>query len=179
MKVYSETLDPSETKDYAFDWTPKLAPDELVTSHVVTFIDAAGTTSPQDSVTSPFSKVWLAGGVHGGRVIYTIVATTNQGRTIDDAFAVDVVDNAIGPVELTEADRIRSEIAAAKVLRAKLVAGDVIEDFMRDGRRVRRKLPSLKEITDTIVTLERELAEAVALASGQKRRRPIALAWRN
>lgn len=36
MELYSETLDPSETKDFAFDWSPKLATSENVTSQAVT-----------------------------------------------------------------------------------------------------------------------------------------------
>ena len=179
MQVYTETLDPNENKDYSFDWTPYLASGENVASHVVTFIDAAGTTSAQNSVASPYSRVWLTGGTHGGRVIYTIRATTDQSRTLEEALAVDIVDTAIGPVEQTEVARISAEIAVAKATRAKVMAGEAIEDFWRDGRRVRRKVPSLKELNDLIMTLERELSEASLVAAGLNKRRPIGLAWRN
>lgn len=179
MQVYSETLDPSETKDYAFDWTPALATGEVVLSQVVTFVAAAGTTNPSNSLTTPMSRVWLSGGTHGSRAIYTIKATTDQGRTLEESFGVDIIDTAIGAATLTDVERITAEIVTAKATRAKVAAGEAIEDFWRDGRRIRRKVPAIKELNDLIMALERELDEATQIASGYNKRRPIGLAWRN
>lgn len=179
MELYSETLDPSETKDFAFDWSPKLATSENVTGQVVTFIAVSGTTSPSNSVASNISRVWLTGGTAGQRAIWTIAATTNQGRTFEEAFGVDIVDTVTGPTPQTEVERITAEIAAAKAMRVKVMNGEAVEEVWREGRRVRKPLPKLSELNALITTLERELAEATAVAAGTSKRRPIGLAYRN
>ncbi len=179
MEIYRETLDPSETKDYAWDWSSALADGETVTSQVVTFINSAGTTNPLNSLSSPISKVWLSGGIHGQRVIYSIVATTSAGRTLDAGLAVDVVDNVTMPVEQTDAERIASELTAARALRAKIVSGEAIIELWRDSRRVRKQMPTLSELNNHIMRLERDLAQANAVAAGGSRRRAIGLAYRN
>lgn len=179
MEIYRETLDPSETKDYAWDWSSALADGETVASQVVAFINSAGTTNPLNSLASPISKVWLSGGTHGQRVIYSIVATTSAGRTLDAGLAVDVVDNAYVPADLTEAERISTEITSACTLRAKIVSGEAVIELWRDGRRVRKQLPTLAELNAHITRLERDLAQANAVAAGGSRRRAIGLAYRN
>lgn len=179
MEIYRETLDPSETKDYAWDWSSALADGETVASQVVTFINSGGTTNPLNSLSSPVSKVWLSGGTHGQRVIFSIVATTSAGRTLDVALGVDVVDNATVPAEPTEAERIAGELTAARALRAKIVSGEAITELWRDGRRVRKQMPTLSELNNHIMRLERDLAQANAVAAGGSRRRAIGLAYRN
>lgn len=179
MEIYRETLDPSETKDYAWDWSSALADGETVASQVVTFINSAGTTNPLNSLSSPISKVWLSGGIHGRRAIYSIVATTSAGRTLDAGLAVDVVDNASVPADPTEAERISTEITSARALRSKIVSGEAVIELWRDGRRVRKQLPTLAELNAHITRLERELAEANIVSAGGSRRRAIGLAYRN
>lgn len=179
MELYAETLDPSETKDYSWDWSPKLAEGETVTSQVVTFVASAGTSNPSNNLASPISRVWLSGGTHGQRAIFSIVATTSAGRTLDTALAVDVVDNALTPAEPSDVERITAELAAARALRSKIVSGDAITELWRDGRRVRKQVPSLEEITNHIVRLERDLSQANSVADGGTRRRAISLAYGN
>lgn len=179
MEIYRETLDPSETKDYAWDWSSALADGETVTSQTVTFINAAGTTNPSNSLASPISKVWLSGGTPGQRVIYSIIAVTSAGRTLDAGLAVDVVDNAAVSASATDSERITEELTAARALRAKIVSGEAILELWRDGRRVRKQMPTLSELNDHIMRLERDLAQANAVAAGGSRRRAIGLAYRN
>ena len=179
MQTYTETKDPSETKDYTFDWSPKLASGEAITAQTVTFVDAAGTTSPSNTFASGISRVWLAGGTDGLKAIYTIRITTDGARTLEESFSVDIVDTVTGPTPQTEVERITAEIAEAKAMRTKVMKGEAVSEVWREGRRVVKPLPKLSDLNAMIVTLERELAEATAAAAGTSKRRPIGLAYRN
>lgn len=74
---------------------------------------------------------------------------------------------------------IATDLAAARAARSALIAGERVENVMRDGRRVGYAGVSLKEIEAAIATLEREYEAAVAVEAGSTRRRPINLAWQN
>ena len=182
MDVYSETLDPAETKDFAVDWTPQLGDGETIISQAVAFIDPAGTSNPVNTFTPTASRVWLTGGTHGLRAIFTVTVITSSSpaRTLEAALAVDVVSNTIGvdPAQ-SEIARVKAELASLYVMRAKIVAGEAITQLWRDGRRVSKAMPTLKELNDHIRTLENELAAANAAAAGTPRRRAIGLAWSN
>lgn len=178
MEIYRETLDPSETKDYAWDWSDALASGESITSQVVTFINAAGTTNPSNSVVSNLSRVWLSGGTHGGRVIFTIVATTNHGRDLDVALAVDVVDNAIGPEPQTPLERLQTH--REKLLDAKdeAVGGAVVEVWNgRYGNKMKYQAMSYEQICTALERVEREIAGEQAVLAGRGRRAPVSLIW--
>lgn len=179
MQIYPETKDPSETKDYSFDFRPRLASGETIVSHIITFIDAAGTTSPSNSEASGVVSVWLSGGTHLARAIYLIRVTTNGGRVLEESFAVDVVDTVLGGAAETDVDRLTREILELKAQRQNIALGNVVIDVWRDGRRVRKHVSTLAELNTMIAVLERELGEATATSNGHSRRRPISLAWRN
>lgn len=180
MEIYRETLDPSETKDYAWDWSSALADGETVASQVVTFINSAGTTNPLNSLASPISKVWLSGGTHGQRVIYSIVVKTNQGRDLDVALAVDVVDNAIGPEPQTALERLQAH--REKLLDAKdeAVGGTVVEVWNgRYGNKMKYQAMSYEQICTALERVEREIAGEQAILAGRGRRAPVSLIWNN
>lgn len=180
MQVYAETLDPSETKEFAFDWSPQLSAGETVTAQVVTFITAAGTTNPANSLVSPVSKVWLSGGTHGQRAIYTVRVTTSGGKTLEEAFGVDVVDSVLGPIAETDVDRLTREIAECKAQRIKVATGGGVVMLWRDGRRVTYQIADIEQLNALIRVLEGELATAQAVAgivSAAPRRRAIGLLW--
>lgn len=181
MNVYSETLDPSEVKDFTQDWSNQLGATETLSgSPTVVFVNAAGTTSPvAASSTGAVSRVWLTGGTHGQQCTFLVRVSTSEARTLEQAFAVNVVDNSLGETAQTEVERITAELVSVKAMRSKVAAGEAIEELWRDGRRVRKVLPSLSELTAHIAVLERELAEALAAEAGSNKRRPIRLAWRN
>lgn len=179
MELFPETLDPSESKEYTFDWTPKLGDGETIVSHVVTFIDTAGTSAPSNGVVSPFSKVRLAGGTHGGRVTFSIVATTSAGNVLDVALAVDVIDNAVGqPVE-SDVQRLTRLLAEAEAQRHNVALGTAVIDIWRDGRRIRKHITNLAELNSYMNQLRRELASATAVEGGSARRRAIGVRWSN
>lgn len=180
MELYSETLDPSETKDFAWDWTPKLASGEAVSSHVVAFIDAAGTTSPSDSVAANISRVWLTGGTVGSRAIWTITATTNQGRTFEQAVAVDIVDSVVGAEPATALERLQAH--REKLLDAKdeAIGGTVTEVWNgRYGNKMKYVTMTYEQICDALARVDREIAAEQAAANGLRSRRPIAVMWNN
>ena len=179
MQIYPETKDPSETKDYSFDFTPRLASGETIVARTITFIDAAGTTSPSDSQASGIVSVWLSGGTHLSRAIYLIRVTTNGGRILEESFAVDIVDTVLGATAETDVERLTREIAELKTQRQNVALGNAVIDVWRDGRRVRKHISTMAELNTMIAVLERELAEATAIAGGHSRRRPISLAWSN
>lgn len=180
MELYSETLDPGETKDFAWDWTPKLATGEAVSSHVVAFIDAAGTTSPSNSVAANISRVWLSGGTVGSRAIWTITATTNQGRTFEQALAVDIVDSVVGAEPATALERLQAH--REKLLDAKddAVNGAVVEVWNgRYGNKMKYQPMTYEQICTALQRVEAEIAGEEAKASGFGRRRAIGLGWNN
>lgn len=180
MKVFAEPLDPSETKDFAFDWSPQLSAGETVSAQVVTFIDAAGTTSPSNSVATPISRVWLTGGTHGARVIFIIRVTTSGGKTLEESFGVNVVDSVLGPVAETDVERLTREITECKAQRVKVATGGGVVMLWRDGRRVSYQIASTDNLNNLIRVLEGELAAAQAAAGivpATPRRRAIGLLW--
>ena len=180
MELYSETLDPGETKDFAWDWSPKLAAGETVSTQTVAWIDRAGTTSPSDSVASNISRVWLAGGTPGGRAIWTITAQTNQGRTFEVALAVDVVVNAYAEPGGTELDRLAALKEALQDAALTAVTGSVVEVWNgRYGNKMRYQPMKYEEIQSALVGVDRLIADATETAAGRPRRRAISLAYGN
>lgn len=180
MEIYRETLDPSETKDYAWDWSDALSAGESVTSQVVTFIDAAGTASSGNSLASPISKVWLSGGTPGQRVIWTIRATTTGGRTFEVALAVDIVDTMLGPEPQTALERLQAH--REKLLDAKdeAVGGTVVEVWNgRYGNKMKYQAMSYEQICTALERVEREIAGEQAILAGRGRRAPVSLIWNN
>lgn len=181
MQVFEETLDPSETKDFAFDWSPQLGDGETVLSQTVTFIDAAGTTSPSNSLASPISRVWLTGGTHGLGAIFTIRAVTSGGRTLEQALAVNVVDSVLGAPAETEIERLTREIAECKAQRVNVALGNAVVEIWRDGRRIKKLISTINELNSLIRVLEGELvsAQVAAGVTTTSRRRAITLGYRN
>lgn len=181
MEVFSEAHDPSETKDFAFDWSPKLGDGETVVSQFVTFIDAAGTTNPSNSLASPISRVWISGGMHGQRAIFTISVTTSGGRTLEVALGVNVIDSVLGPAAESEIDRLTRQIAEAEAQRHNVALGNAVVEIWRDGRRITKKIATMAELETYIRDLRAELTSAQISAgiAPTRRRRAIGLAWRN
>lgn len=65
----------------------------------------------------------------------------------------------------------------AVVARHKLAMGESIAEIWRDGRRMTFRAMNLESLDDYIKTLDREIAEAQAVASGRSRRGPISVGW--
>ncbi len=166
MFTYTETLDPNEVRSFAQAWGDELAEGEAISAApVVTFIEEAGTTQPTAaSFASQTTLVWLTAGNVGATVIFTVRVTTSQGRTLERAYAVRIVETTfVAPAE-TKVERLTREIAEAKAQRAKVGRGDSVEEVWRDGRRIVRQLPTLNELQMLIRQLEGELYAAQAAA---------------
>ena len=180
MELYSETLDPGETKDFAWDWSPKLAAGETVSTQTVAWIDRAGTTSPSDSVASNISRVWLAVGTPGGRAIWTITAQTNQGRTFEAALAVDVVVNAYAEPGGTELDRLAALKAALQDAALTAVTGSVVEVWNgRYGNKMKYQSMKYAEIQAALVEVDRLISAEQSVAAGGPRRGAVGLLWKH
>lgn len=89
-----------------------------------------------------------------------------------------IVGSSYVPVAETEVERITREISEARTARAAQMRGETVQEIWRDGRRIVRKIPSLKELNDLIFALERELVDATNVAAGRPKRRAMSLAWR-
>lgn len=175
MQTYSETKDPNETKDYSCDWNPKLGSDTISTQ-TVTLVDAAGATSPANSHADGISKVFLSGGDHGGKIVYTIRITTSGGKTFEEAFGVLIVDSVIGGIP-TELDELKADLVAVNAAIRKVASGERVKETARDGRRI------VKENTpyDTLLKHKKELERAIEAAENVstigRKRRAIRLGW--
>lgn len=163
MKTFTDPKDPSETVDYEIDWAPRLSSGESVASQVVAFIDAAGTTNPTNSLASNVSRIWLAGGTHGSRAVWTIQVTTTGGRTLEVALGVDVIDSTIGPSRVTQ---LQALLAEAEQARHDVAIGDKTTELWRDGRRVTYTKASLKDLDAYILRLKQDIADAKIAESG-------------
>lgn len=181
MEKYADSLDPSEVKDFSADWSGQIGEGDMITAiDAVTFINAAGTTQPSPaSFTGNITRVWLTGGNHGETAVFLVRITTVGQRTLERSFSVVVVDNAITISAETDVERITREITEIKAQRHKVMTGDGVIEVQRDGRRVKKFVASLREFEQMIATLDRELAEATAIAAGSPRRRPVRLGWAN
>lgn len=178
MELYPDSLDPSETKDYVWDWSDRLQAGETVQSHVVSFIDAAGTTSASNSLAGNVSRVWLTGGTVGSRAIWTIRATTSGGRTFEVAFAVDIVDTVLGSEPQTSLERLQAH--REKLLDAKdeAVGGAVVEVWNgRYGNKMKYQAMSYEQICTALERVERDIAGEQAALAGRGRRAPVSLIW--
>lgn len=74
-----------------------------------------------------------------------------------------------------ETDDILADLTDFRAARTALIKGERVEDVWRDGRRMRLASASLAEINEAIKDLEREYAEAVAVAAGKPRRSAIGI----
>lgn len=174
MKIYGKAKDPNELKDYEFDWSAQLKTGETVVSQVVSFVDAAGTANPTNSLVTPFSRVWLSGGVSGQRAVFTIQATTSGGRTLEQAFGVNILDSVIVPTDL---ETLQADLVAVDAAIRRFMAGETIKEVWRDGRRIVRDNPTYRDLLNHRDHLKREIEAASSALNGRSRRTPVALVW--
>lgn len=182
MRVYSERpKSPGETVDYAYDWsTSEMVDGETISTVAVAFTDTGGTTNPSTTKSDTITRVWLSGGTHGRRATFTVTIVTNAGRTIDEAFGVDIVNKITGPAVETDVAKLERYIAEAEAARHKLMTGVDVVDVWRDGKRMRFQKVKLAELNDYIAGLKGQLttAQITAGVAPTSRRRAISLAWR-
>jgi hypothetical protein len=182
MEIYAQTLDPNEVRDFVQNWGAHLQAGESIASVTATFVNAAGATQPvAASAATPNTRVWLTGGNAGSRAVFTVRITTSGNRTFEEAYGVNIVESTyVAPAE-TEVERLTREIAEAKAQRALVATGQAVIDVWRDGRRIRKMIPTLEQLEAYIRQLQGELYEA-QIAAGvavTPRRRAIDLAWSN
>lgn len=82
---------PNEVDDFSIDWTNQLK-GETLASAVWSLSTPAGVTIVASSVTSPFAKVRLSGGVLGQTAILLCQATTSGGRQLSQSVKVSIVN---------------------------------------------------------------------------------------
>lgn len=82
--------DPDAVLDYKRDWALWFASGETIQTS--SWVVPSGITKTNESVTSTSATVWLSGGTAG--TDYTVVnrIITNQGRTDDRSFLIQVRD---------------------------------------------------------------------------------------
>lgn len=182
MYLYERPKSPGETVDYGYTWSNELSDGETIVSASVVFVDAGGTTNPSPGISSAdaITRVWLAGGTHGQRVIYTVTIVTSGGRTLDEVFGVNVVNKVTGTAAETRTEKITRWISEAEDARHKLMSGVDVVDVWRDGKRMRFQKAKLAELNDYIAGLRSDLVSAQidAGVTTTRRRRAIGLAWR-
>lgn len=173
MEIYAEPKDPTELKDYEFDWSAQLGDGETVSAPVVTFIDAAGTTNPSNTVTTPFTRVWLAGGTHGERAVFTVRVTTSGGRTLEVALGVNIVDSVTGETVPTDLENLQADLVAVEDAMRKFMAGESVKEVWRDGRRIVRNSPTYRDLLSHRDMLKRDIQALQNVEAGLPRRSAI------
>lgn len=182
MFIYDETLDPDEKKDFTQDWVNQMAANETLASVAVSFVDAAGTSQPiAAGIVSPITRVWLTGGNHGQRCIFVVRVTTSDGRTLEDSFAVNVVDTSIIEEDATPTELERLRAYKEKLLDARDQAADggsVAEVWNgRYGTRMKYNAMTYDEIVKALLQVDRDIAALERVDSGGSRRSPIGIVW--
>jgi hypothetical protein len=113
--------------------------------------------------------------------VFTVRVTTTLGRTIERAYAVLIRETTyVAPAE-TDVERLTREIAEAKSQRALVATGQAVIDVWRDGRRIRKMIPTIEQLEAYIRQLQSELVEAQVAAgiTVTPRRTAISLGWTN
>lgn len=183
METYTKPKDPNETDVFAFDWSPRLGDGETISTVIATLTQAAGAAITASAIAGKTTNITLAGGTHGGTAIWTVLIVTNASpsRTIEEAFAVAILDTVLGATIETTIARLTRQISEAELQRHKVALGEAVSEISRDGRRVIRKVSTLAELETHIRILRGELVAAQTEAGvvPTRRRRAIGLGWRN
>lgn len=82
---------PSENKDYDFDFTNALPSGDNVVSAAIQ-ISEAGLTEGTQAISGQVVKQWFSGGTNGTIYKISCIATTGQGRIVELDFNLDVKD---------------------------------------------------------------------------------------
>lgn len=89
---YMPPKDPEAILDYQFDWRQWMQPDEVIVGNPV--VTAEGLNlNPNGHFTLVINNVvtfWLSGGISGGEYPVSCLITTNQGRTDERSFILNV-----------------------------------------------------------------------------------------
>lgn len=79
----------------------------------------------------------------------------------------------------TDADNLRADLAVVDATMRKFMAGELVKEVSRDGRRIVKDNPTFQQLTDHREFLLSAITAAESAASGRPRRRAITLAYRN
>ena len=89
----SYVKDPSDKLDYTVDWASWLASGETISTATWTVgTGLTKSTSPVESKTGTAATVWLEGGTAGQRYDVACKIVTNQNRTVERTFTLQVED---------------------------------------------------------------------------------------
>jgi hypothetical protein len=88
--TFWDSKDPNDIDDFALDWTNQLKGEQLATAEW-SFVTAAGAAIEGSSVSSPFAKVRISGGLENQTAILLCRATTSTGRQIDHTVKLSFV----------------------------------------------------------------------------------------
>lgn len=91
MSLATLTKDPDDVLDYDVDFVQWLPVGDRLVSAVST-ISASTATVNDTIVADGMVKVWIAGGAAGENAVVKVLATTEQGRTKDVSFRLQIRD---------------------------------------------------------------------------------------
>lgn len=103
MKTWP-TKDPDELLDFGYDWAPDLNDGETLVSHVLTVLEAAGTTVEAEAITANEAgtaakavTAWISGGTDGQSARFELRVTTSEDRIFEDTIILPIA-SVIAPV---------------------------------------------------------------------------------
>lgn len=169
--------DPSELKDYSFDWSGDLGDDTIASASaaLVAGAEAGLTIVDGNDYSGELSTFWVSGGTAGQTALIRGTIITAGGRTLEKTGVLRVVDSA-DPAQ-TKLDRLQADLEALQSARITLLKGDAVKEVARDGRRLVKFQPSIPDINNAIALLEREIADLTATTNGTRRRRALTLSF--
>jgi hypothetical protein len=91
------TIDPNETRDRSFDWTPQLATGETIALATVTIVDRAGVAATNATVVSHSETdtivTFRLSAATGAEVFVLCRVTTSTGQILDDTWRLLVISH--------------------------------------------------------------------------------------
>ena len=94
------TIDPRETRDRSFDWTPQLATGETISTFTVSIVDATGAPATNATISSSSLtgnvvayRITGATGATGSAVYVLCKVTTSKGQILDDTWTLTVFNH--------------------------------------------------------------------------------------
>jgi hypothetical protein len=159
------------------DFTPRLPVGGTLaaTAPTVTIYGSGTLGAVFNSFDGNVVNVLLSGGVQGSSQLFRVTAFDSDGHALQALEQVDVLENAIE----TAAQEIQRRLTEARAQRHEAAMGNLVTEVWRNGRKVSKKVPSIKELDAYILRLECDLSGQTAIDGGRSRRRPIGLVWAN
>lgn len=160
MIVWEDPKNPTEVKDYAFDWVKDLGDDTISSCSAALLAgnDGGLTIEQDDGYDGTLSFVWVSGGTAGLKALIRGTIVTVGGRTFTELGMVNVSET-VDPTTDTVED-LQADLAKLKSARLSMLTGTGVKEVWRDGRRIVYNVASMADLDRAIRLYEDYILKA-------------------